>query len=65
MSIRMTKENLQSLVERDFHIRPMEVRLPHSSDEANESPWSEGGSKLCLGFSFLAPFSEKIKARQR
>ena len=65
MSIRMIKENLQSLVERDFHIHPLEVRLSHSSDEASESSWSEGGSKLCLGFNSLAPFSVKTKARQR
>ncbi len=65
MSIRMTKENLQSLDERDFYIHPLEVRLPHSSDEANENSWSEGCSKLCLGFNLLAPFSEKTKARQR
>lgn len=65
MLIRMTKENLQSLAERDLHIHPVEVRLPHSSEDANESSWSEGGSKLCLGFIFLAPFSEKTKAGQR
>lgn len=65
MLIRMTKENLQSCSERNFRIHPLEVRLSHISDELNESSWSEGDSRPCVGFSFLAPFSEKNKARQR
>ena len=65
MLIRMTKENLQSINERDFRIHPLEVRLSNMSVEVNENSWSKEDSKPCLGFSFLAPFSVKIKARQR
>jgi hypothetical protein len=65
MSIRMTKENLQSEIERSSRTHPLEVRLSNSSDEMSESSWSEVGSKMWIGFNFLAPFSVKIKARQR
>jgi hypothetical protein len=61
----MTNENLQSLAERNFHNHSLEVRLSHSSVEVNESSWSEGDSKTWFDFNFLAPFTEKIKARQR
>ena len=61
MLIMMAKENLQSKTERNSRIHPVEVRLPHSSDEVNESSWSDGGGKKWIGFKFLAPFSEKTK----
>jgi hypothetical protein len=66
MLISMTKEKLQSLEgERTILIRPLEVRLFHSSREVGQCPWSEGNSKMWIEFNILAPFSEKNKARQR
>ena len=65
MLIMMTKESLQSETERNFRTHPLEVRLSHSSDEVSENSWSKGDGKKWIGFSFLAPFSEKTKARQR
>jgi hypothetical protein len=64
MLIMMTKENLQSKIERNPRTHPVEVRPSHSSDEVNESSWSQGDGKKWISFSFLAPFSEKTKARQ-
>jgi hypothetical protein len=66
MLISMTNENLQLLLsERHFQIRPLEVRLFHSSGEVGQCPWSEGSSKMWIEFSIIAPFTEKTQARQR
>ena len=64
MSVRMTKENLQSLNERNFRIHFLEVRLSHSSVEVGQCPWNEGDSKIWIGSSIIAPFTVKPKARQ-
>ena len=63
MSVSMTNEKLQSLEgERTILIRPLEVRLLHSSREVGQFPWSEGSSKAWIDFfSIIAPFTEKAK----
>ncbi len=66
MSISMTNENLQLLLsERHFQIRPLEVRLFHSSREVGQCPWSEGNSKMWIELNIIVSFTEKNKARQR
>ena len=66
MLISMTKEKLQSLEgERTILIRPLEVRLFHSSREVGQCPWSEGIGKIWNDNNVLASFTEKNKARQR
>ena len=66
MLISMTNEKLQSLEgERIILIRPLEVRLFHSSREVGQCPWSEGNSKMWIESNIIASFTEKIQARQR